>query len=109
MREKIKHFFKQLFMKKHPKVQDEFQFNVLIIDDEANDIRLALGMTDKRCKELQVIISSTFSKHKDVISAAVEASKTCKHANELFYVSYFMGRKMEQNESKGGLLKALLG
>lgn len=78
------------------KVEETKHLQVECINPESDKIFEALGMTEERLDELESIAKKSFIATNKLTAAMAEASKFCKHANELAYVVYVIAEMRSQ-------------
>jgi len=80
------------------------------INEEAEDIRDALGITNERAKELADLCIDAYETCDNSAQAGSKVSKQCKHPNELFFAAQMLAEiliKERMHEAKDRLLKDL--
>lgn len=85
----MKKFFRKLFRKeKKIELRDYEKIQLLIIDEYAELLHEALGISNERLEELRLYIISALSKHDGLpIPTLKEVVDKCKHTNEVCFVS----------------------
>lgn len=78
------------------KVEETKHLHVECINPDSDKIFEALGMTEERLMELESIAKKCFIATDKLTAAMAEASKFCKHANELAYVVYVIAEMRGQ-------------
>lgn len=78
------------------KVEETKHLHVECINPDSDKIFEALGMTEERLTELESIAKKSFIATDKLTAAMAEASKHCKHANELAYVCYVISDMRSQ-------------
>lgn len=104
--EKVKDKFKYL----DPKKEFGGKLEVHEINEEAEDLRDALGITRDRCKELQDSCIDAYESSNNSAEAGAKISKSCRHPNELFFCAQVLAElviKERMHEAKDKLLNAL--
>lgn len=82
--------------------------HVVEIDGDTPYSHEALGITVERVEELVSTCKSLMKKHENIVKVAVDASKECKHANELFFVTIVIRKMQEDNNNPLGSLMGAL-
>jgi len=79
------------------------------IEKESDNIEDALAISTERARELRAKTDYYYTTNTNIVATAHDASKECKHVNELFYISYLITRRQVSSQDKGGgLLAAIL-
>ena len=69
---------------------------VVIVDPEQDTLPLMFGLTEERCHEIVDRMNAYASKAgSDIPGTILEMSRACKHPNELMYMSFIMGSRIE--------------
>ncbi|TXI90014.1 MAG: hypothetical protein E6Q36_02250 [Chryseobacterium sp.] len=82
--------------------------HIIEIDKESDNLIDAMGMTRERAMELRLKVDAGFIKHKNIVSIAEELSQECKHANELFFVTYSISQKIQSHNHIGGIIGRIM-
>lgn len=107
----IKKLWFKLFPKKASKLKYSEIGNALHvkeISEEGECLHEGLGMTVKRCDELNEICHKAFMSEENIIASMEVISKECKHANELFFCSYMIVKSHLRNNEDADPILALL-
>ena len=98
-RKKLKRsLFQRLFQRKlvvHTTSANALQ--VIQVDPDLDDLTGTLGIDQLRQEELGKIVLKEYRNTDDVVTAMVNISKECKHANELFYCSWIVKELREMH------------
>lgn len=70
------------------KVEEGKHLEVFCVNPESDKIFESLGITEERLIHLESIAKKSFIATDKLTAAMAEASKFCKHANELAYVCF---------------------
>jgi len=101
IRNKIKNLFKRKPKKKV--LNNKINCQVVEINEEADCLADALGISDERNVYLIKFVLDEFSKHTDMGKLLVKCSQECVHPNELALVSYLAA--IRQIESTNPFLR----
>lgn len=106
---KLSRFFRKLFARKLVVTNEPGKcLTVIEVETETESVITALGLTEERAEELEVMCKRTFYKHSNIVATMAEASTHCKHANELYFVSMILTIIHRQHKEPGSILEALL-
>ena len=98
-----------LFVSKVVVEHPQSTFEVRIIRDDTDSLSEAIGLSAKRRAELERLAAVSVAMTRRISDAINTASKECKHANELFFVSFVIGEQIARNHSPmGGLFESFL-
>ncbi len=101
---KLKNLFKKK-LKTGTKVPGRFKIEH--INPGADTLHDALGISDKRCKELSDIVKFGFTKCDDSVKVAKYFTDECLHINEFFFCVYILSANVESNNRKASLMDIL--
>jgi hypothetical protein len=87
----------------NPKINSQNCLHVLEIESDCDSLIDALGITKERQRELTTLVLSQFNKQPNIVKVAEICSKECKHANELFMITYLIS--IRQDELSNPLLR----
>ena len=88
---------------------DNFNCQVLEVEASASGIIEALGIAPERAKRLSKVVSIAYHSHDNMVAAAVDYSKECRHPNELLYCCIHAQQMHEQHMMMGKLMEMLKG
>lgn len=87
--------------------------NLIVIETNPseNELHLSLGISQERHIELSNDVKKACIAHEmnNVAEIAHDCSKSCKNANELFYISYKISHIFETSKNPLAMLSALIG
>ena len=72
---------------------------------KSNSLTDALGISEDRCRELIKIVMRAEVDTNSVSEAAEVISRSCNHPNELFFVSFVLGSKIEMMNAAKALFE----
>jgi hypothetical protein len=98
--------FKNVF-KKRKKTYGQGDYKLLIIDDNANQLHVALGITEERADKLLDICIHSYHKNGKLHDCLLEVVDECKHTNEIVFSTMVMTRVIEKYTSKDRLVDLL--
>ena len=103
----MKKLWKKWFGKSYP-TNDKFE--LLMIDDTAEDIYQKLGITEERSNELVEVMKKAYNDNEQKISAMQDMLKECNHINEVVVILMFFDKycDMKNNNPFDGILGAIL-
>lgn len=82
---------------------------VRIIEDESDMLNVKLGISDENLNRLFNIAKPLLEKGVGVSEIMVELSKHCKHANELVYIIFALGRNTGNTHPLAGVIAEIIG
>lgn len=98
MIKKLTQIWNILFVSKVVIIPPKNVFEVKIVNDETNSLSESIGLTEERKAELTRLTATSMIMTKKISDAINVASKQCKHANELFFVSFIIGDSLSKNK-----------
>jgi hypothetical protein len=98
--------FKNVFKKKK-KTYSQADYKLLIIDDAADQLHLALGITEERADELLDTCIHSYHKNGKLHDCLVDVVDECKHTNEVVFSTMILTRVIEKYSSKDRLVDIL--
>ena len=104
-------FFKKLF-NKTPKLLVQYDYNLYIINEQANELHEKLGITEKRADELVDICVHAYHKNFQLHECLEEVVSQCNHINEVVFATMIFNKVIEKYNSNiqiTGFLKNMFG
>lgn len=89
----------KMFKKKKKSYNTDGQYELLIIDDEADLLHKNLGITDVRVRELLDICVNAYEKSSAMHIALEKVVIMCKHTNEVVMASLMLQKVVDKHES----------
>lgn len=89
-------------------VNEHNKFHVIEVEKETSQVSEALGLTEARKGELVDVAINTYRSTKNVVECMAIASKECKHANELFWMSFIIADHHTNGLNPGKMLAQML-
>lgn len=87
----------------NPNTDSKKCLQVIEIESDCSNLIEALGITKERQRDLTTLVLKEFNKQPNIVKVAEACSKECKHANELFMISYIIS--IRQDELSNPLLR----
>ena len=97
----------KMFKKKKKGYNTDSQYKLLIIDEEADLLHHNLGITDERAEELLQVSIDAYDTSTVLHSALEKVVSSCKHTNEVVFVSLILQKIIDRKNHENSLFRSL--